>query len=92
MKWKELPSSPYEARAWCADAGSRRYMIHEISDREGDLYLLNVEPSAYGFEVFVDRDGNETDVRTSRANFRSKAEAVRAARRHVQKRSKRSKR
>lgn len=77
-------SSPYEARAWRADVGQRRYMIHEISDREGDLYLLNVEPSAYGFEAFVDRDGNETDARTSRASFRSKAETVRAARKHTQ--------
>lgn len=87
MKWKELPSSPYEARAWRADVGQRRYMIHEISDREGDLYVLDVVPSAYGHEAFVDRDGNETDVRTSRASFRSKAEAERAARKHSQKHS-----
>lgn len=90
MKWKELLASPYEARVWQARSGRRRYTIHEISDREGDLYVLDVVPGTlFGFPPFVDRDGNETAARTSRAEFRSKEEAVRAARKHVQKHSRR---
>jgi hypothetical protein len=90
MKWQKLPTSPSLAAAWRAHAGGRRYTIHEIDDRWGDLYVLEVSPSAWGYEVFVDRDGVETDVRTSKASHRSKAEAVRAARKHAQKHARRS--
>ncbi len=87
MKWKKLSSFSHEVRAWQTRVDSRRYTIYEISPRDGDLYVLDVFPSAWGYEVFVDRDGNETDVRTSRASFQSKAEAVRAARKHAQRSS-----
>lgn len=89
MKWRELPATGYQARAWRANAERRRYTISEISDRYGDLYVLEVSPSDFGHEVYVDRDGNETAARTSRSEFRSKAEAARAARKHVQKHARR---